>query len=194
MDPNEWKEWYKASLRDWKEGYKRALEEWKEKFKDWGSQVRSSVSEGSADLTVHIPPIPAMPPIPIFHAMPAGRSNVVASRIGDEELRLIDMLIEAGLFTTRSEAVAYLVTEGTKARKDIFNKVSSALEEIRMVRRKAEEQVEKLRSETGFAEREKVEIDVEEHERSCPKCRRDLTDLPEDIIMCPYCGTNLSKS
>ncbi len=195
MDPNEWKDWYKDSLKDWKEGYKKALEEWREKLRDWTSQVRSSVSEGSTDLMVHIPQIPAMPPVPIFHAAPTVRSNVVASRIGDEELRLIDMLIEAGLFGTRSEAVAYLVTEGTKARKDIFDKVSSALEEIRKVRRKAEEQVDKLRRETGLTEQKEVEIEVdEEEERSCPKCHRDLTGLPKDITLCPYCGANLSKS
>ena len=58
------------------------------------------------------------------------RSNVVASRIGNEELSVIDMLIEAGLFKTRSEAVAYLVGEGIKARKDIIKKVSSSLKEI----------------------------------------------------------------
>jgi len=194
MDPNEWKDWYKDSLKDWKEGYKKALEEWREKLRDWTSQVRSSVSEGSANLMVHVPPIPAMPPVPIFHVAPPGRSNVVASRIGDEELQLIDMLIEAGLFSTRSEAVAHLVTEGIKARKDIFDKVSSALEEIRKVRKKAEEQVEKLRRETGFTEQEKVEIEVGGHARSCPKCRKDLTSLPEDITLCPYCGTGLGKS
>jgi len=58
---------------------------------------------------------------------------VVASRIGDEELRAIDMLIEAGLFNTRSEAVAYLVSEGIKARKDTLDKVSSALQDIRRI-------------------------------------------------------------
>jgi len=192
MDPEEWKDWYKEALRGWKEGYKKALEEWREKFRDWMGEARSSISvEGSA--IPHMPPMPAMPPIPIFHPAPAGRSNVVASRIGDEELRLIDMLIEAGLFSTRSEAVAYLVAEGVKARKDIFDRVSSALDEIRKIKRKAEEQVEKLRRETGLAEQKEVEIEIEEQERKCPKCSRDLDDLPEDIALCPYCGTNLRK-
>ncbi|NIV44343.1 hypothetical protein GWN49_05615, partial [Candidatus Bathyarchaeota archaeon] len=48
--------------------------------------------------------------------MSTSRTNVVASRIGDDELKLVDMLIEAKLFGTRSEAVAYLVSEGIKAR------------------------------------------------------------------------------
>lgn len=192
MDPEEWKDWYKEALRGWKEGYKKALEEWRDKFRDWMGEARSSISiEGSA--IPHMPPMPAMPPIPIFHPAPAGRSNVVASRIGDEELRLIDMMIEAGLFSTRSEAVAYLVAEGVKARKDIFDRVSSALDEIRKIKRKAEEQVEKLRRETGLTEQKEVEIEIEEPERKCPKCGRDLDDLPEDIALCPYCGTNLHK-
>jgi len=129
-----------------------------------------------------LPNIPRMPPLPLHGA----RSNVVASRIGDEELKLIDMLIEAGLFETRSEAVAYLVNEGIKARQDIIKKVSSALEEIRKIRRQAEEQVEKLRREIGLVQGEK-----ETAKQICPQCRRDLSDLPLDIQVCPYCGTRL---
>jgi len=176
---------YKEAIREWRENYKDALKEWKERLKNWKMQVKDEISKGSFPPLPPLPNIPRMPPLPLHGA----RSNVVASRIGDEELKIIDMLIEAGLFETRSEAVAYLVNEGIKARQDIIEKVSSALKEIRRIRRQAEEQVEKLRRELGLVQAEKGTS-----ERACPQCRRDLSKLPMDIQVCPYCGARLSKN
>lgn len=181
-----WKEWYKQSIREWKQRYRKALQEWKERFADWKVNVESNRSK-----RIH-PPLPPIPPIPPMHSVSIGRVNVVASRIGDEELRLIDMLIEAGVFNTRSEAVAYLVIEGIKARQDVFDKVSSGLREIRNIRKKAEEHVEKLKEEIGFVEPEDIG-EIEEPEKTCSACGKDLSDLPENIAVCPYCGTKLGK-
>ncbi len=118
----------------------------------------------------------------------SSRSNVVASRIGDEELGVVDMLTEAGLFSTRSEAVAYLVAEGIKARKDIIDKVTLSLKEIRRVRREAEEHIARLKREIGFVEPENGEG---QQGRKCLKCGKELAKLPEDIAVCPYCGLKL---
>ena len=122
----------------------------------------------------------------------------MASRIGTEQLQVIDMLIEAGVFGTRSEAVAYLVNEGMKARQDILNKVSSALKEIRGIRRKAEEQVRRLKEDIGVAEPRAEETAAEsaeprERKRMCFECGKDLTNLPDDISVCPYCGTEIEE-
>lgn len=178
----EWKDWYKESVREWKDRYRKALKEWRERSRDWKAK----------GFIPHMPPIPPLPPM---HSLSASRANVVASRLGDEELKLIDMLIEARLFNTRSEAVAYLVSEGIKARQDVFDKVSSSLEEIRKIRKEAEEHVSKLKEKVGIAESKESEETEEENEeeKNCPKCGKDLADLPEDISMCPYCGTKLEK-
>jgi len=176
---------YKEAIREWRENYRNALKEWKERLKDWKIQAKDEIAKGSFPPLPPMPNIPRMPPIPVHSA----RSNVVASRIGDEELKLIDMLIEAGLFETRSEAVAYLVNEGIKARQDIIEKVSSALKEIRKIRRQAEEQVQRLRKELGLAESgEKMSG------RFCHQCGRDLANLPTDIQVCPYCGTRIKET
>ena len=173
---------YKEAIREWRENYRNALKEWKEHLKNWKIRAKEELSKGS------LPPLPPMPQVPLMPSIPihGARSNVVASRIGDEELKIIDMLIEAGLFETRSEAVAYLVNEGIKARQDIIEKVSSALEEIRRIREQAEEHVKKLRRELGL-----VRAEGEAAERICPQCRRSLADLPMDIKVCPYCGKRL---
>ncbi|MCW4026670.1 MAG: ribbon-helix-helix domain-containing protein [Candidatus Bathyarchaeota archaeon] len=197
MSRDEWKDLYKEYTREWKEGYRRAMREWRERFQNWKAQAKSSISEGVPFTMPSMPEMPPMPPIPMPH-LSTGRSNVVASRIGNEELRLIDMLTEAGVFGTRSEAVAYLVREGINARQDVLDKVSSSLEDIRKIRKEAEEQVTKLKKEIGVAEPEETEqVDIEvaeEEERECEKCGKDLSDLPEDIAVCPYCGTSLQET
>ena len=183
MHEKDLRDMYKEVIKEWLEHYKDALKEWKKDLKNWKIHAKDEISKGSFPPLPPMPRIPRMPPLPLHGA----RSNVVASRIGDEELRLIDMMIEAGLFETRSEAVAFLVKEGIKARQDIIEKVSSTLEEIRKIRRQAEEQVKKLKQELGMLQTEK------ETRRICPQCRRDLSDLPSDIKVCPYCGTRFGK-
>lgn len=192
MEQDEWKEWkdrYRESIREWRQRYQKTLQEWRDHYQDWKTQSRP---KGSAL------PLPPMPPIPPLHAISGGRTNVVASRIPDKDLQIIDMLIEAAVFSTRSEAVAYLVNEGIKARQDVLDKVSSSLREIRDIREKAEEHVKKLKEEIGLAESQvediKKEISgMEERERSCFECGKDLSNLPKDITLCPYCGTKLES-
>jgi Arc/MetJ-type ribon-helix-helix transcriptional regulator len=185
----EWKEWYKESLREWKERYRSALQEWKDKYQEWKTKAKSEEA---------FPHLPPMPPIPPLHSISSSRTNVVASRIGTEQLQVIDMLIEAGVFGTRSEAVAYLVNEGMKARQDILDKVSSALREIRGIRKKAEEQVRRLKEDIGVAEPQVEEtasesVEPRERKRMCFECGKDLTKLPDDISVCPYCGTEIEE-
>jgi len=142
-----------------------------------------------------MPPMPAMPPMGMHMCMhmdmrhkPPSRSNVVMSRIGNGELRSIDLLIEAGLFNTRSEAVAYLVGEGIKARKDTFDKASSTLQDIRRIRGEADEYLAKLKKDVGL-----VNVERSQNLEKCPDCGRDLDKLPADIKVCPYCGSKLGK-
>ena len=67
------------------------------------------------------------------------RSNVVMTRLNDEDMAKVDALVEVGIFDSRSEAVAFLVHEGIKARKDIFDKIMPIVEQIRELRKKAKE-------------------------------------------------------
>ena len=152
----------------------KLIERWRERcveiMKDWMESSREAVRNGK-----ELPPLPSIPrppslpslprmghvpPEPPIPCAPAGppprppRSNVIASRIGDEELAVVDMLIEAGVFSTRSEAVAYLVREGIKARKDVVDEVFSALEEIRKIARQKEEYALRLRKRIGIIDKE----------------------------------------
>jgi hypothetical protein len=186
----DWKDWYRESIREWKQRYRQTMQEWRQRFHDWKSQAEADISEGRSPAP--LPPMAPIPPIPPMHSVSTSRANVVASRIGNEELKLIDMLIEARLFGTRSEAVAYLVSEGIKARQDVFDKVSTSLEEIRKMMREAAEHVEKLKKEIGFVKTKDIE-ETREQEKTCTECGKNLSNLPEDIGICPYCGTKLRK-
>ena len=199
-----WEE-YKESIRELKDQYKEILHDWKDRMREWKDQMEERIANGHfPNPHFDLPPIPPIPPIPPMHGhlISTSRANVVASRIGDEDLQLIDMLTEAGIFNTRSEAVAYLVSEGIKARRDTFKKVSTSLEEIRKTRKEAENQIEKLRHEIGLKE-QKEEIKTDETDKpnttdeanpqqnACPKCHRKLPD--SNAHFCPNCGTRLKE-
>lgn len=184
----EWEE-YKESMKEWKDQYKEILHDWKDRIRDWKDQIEERVADGSV-FHFDFPPVPPIPPIPPMHSTSTGRANVVASRIGDEDIRLIDMLIEAGVFSTRSEAVAYLVSEGIKARRDTFEKVSISLKEIRKTRKEAERQVEKLKEEIGLRESQESK-ETAEQDRNCPKCGKQMPE--NQCSFCPFCGTSLEK-
>lgn len=190
----EWED-YKESMKEWKDQYKEILHDWKDRIRDWKDQIEERATSGSV-FHFDFPPVPPVPPVPPLHSASTGRANVVASRISDEDIRLIDMLIEAGVFSTRSEAVAYLVNEGIKARRDTFEKVSASLDEIRKTRKEAEKQVEKLREEIGLKDSGelnelKTSKQTAERDHCCQKCGKQI---PEDnCSFCPFCGTSLSK-
>ena len=66
-----------------------------------------------------------------------GRSNVVMTRLSDEDLELIDALVEVEAFKSRSEAAAFFITEGVQARKDLFEKVMPTIDRIRALKEQA---------------------------------------------------------
>ena len=66
-----------------------------------------------------------------------GRSNVVMTRLNDDDLRNIDALVEVEVFKSRSEAVAFFIKEGIQARKDLFQKVMPTVERIRKLKEEA---------------------------------------------------------
>ncbi len=66
-----------------------------------------------------------------------GRSNVVMTRLNDEDLRQIDALVEVEVFKSRSEAAAFFIKEGMQTRKDLFQKVMSTVDKIKALKEQA---------------------------------------------------------
>ena len=69
------------------------------------------------------------------------RANSISVRPDDECLQRIDELVEAEVFSDRSSATTYLVTEGVKANAEMFAKIQDGFAEIRRVK----EQLRNLR-------------------------------------------------
>ena len=66
----------------------------------------------------------------------SGRDSVVMVRVNADSRERMDELIEADLVGSRSEAAAFLIAEGIKARQELFDRISSKIDDIR--RAKAE--------------------------------------------------------
>jgi len=66
-----------------------------------------------------------------------GRSNVVMTRLNDEDLKQIDALVEIEVFRSRSEATCFFIKEGIQAKTDLFRKVMPTVEKIRELKEQA---------------------------------------------------------
>lgn len=58
------------------------------------------------------------------------RNTVLTIRVNDEANEKLGMLVETGLFKSRSESAAYLIEEGIRHQKPLFEKVEKKLTEI----------------------------------------------------------------
>jgi len=64
----------------------------------------------------------------------SGRDFPLMVRINDESLKRIDALVESGIFKSRSESAAFLISEGIKAQNALFERIESKIKEIEKLR------------------------------------------------------------
>ena len=74
-----------------------------------------------------------------------GRTSVVMIRVNSDTRERMDQLIEGGLVGSRSEAAAYLIAEGIKAREDLFAGIAVQVEAIK----RAKEELQRILNEKG---------------------------------------------
>lgn len=72
-----------------------------------------------------------------------GRGNVVMVRVNNETLERLDMLIEAEIVKSRSEAAALLINEGAKSFQSLFDRVRTITDQIAQLRMQLRETVQK---------------------------------------------------
>ena len=73
------------------------------------------------------------------HAQNQGkRDNVVMVRVDEENLNRIDELVESGQFSSRSEATAFLISEGIKAKQQMFEQMAEKISQIQDLRTELE--------------------------------------------------------
>lgn len=76
------------------------------------------------------------------------RNNVVMVRVDADSLARMDELMEAEVVGSRSEAAAYLIAAGIKARQGLFDTIAAKVAKIR----EAKEELRKLLDEEGVGE------------------------------------------
>lgn len=69
-----------------------------------------------------------------FQGIRSNRDNVVMVRVDAESLARLDELVDAGIMGSRSEAAAFLISEGIKGRQPLFDRIAEKVQEIRRVK------------------------------------------------------------
>src|ERR1041384_8027204 len=64
----------------------------------------------------------------------SARDHVVMVRVNDDSLKSLDALVQSGIFKSRSEAAAFLISEGVKAQSTLFERISQRIAEIERLR------------------------------------------------------------
>ncbi|MFQ5986344.1 MAG: hypothetical protein ACE5KQ_03200 [Thermoplasmata archaeon] len=59
-----------------------------------------------------------------------GRPNTLMTRVKDDDARRIDLLVEGGIFQSRSEGAAFLIHAGLESRRDLIDKVEDTAKKI----------------------------------------------------------------
>lgn len=86
------------------------------------------------------------------------RVNTVMLKVDDATLKSIDTLVEARIVNSRSEGAAFLVMEGIKHRKPLFDAISDKIDAIRQAR----EDLQSLLGNADAQATEPVASDVED--------------------------------
>lgn len=122
--------------QDQTQGKEQAQEQEKEKkrqsaFDDFGNQVEKIAVKTAESIRR------------VVDKALASRNTVLTIRVNDECNRKMNMLVDAGLFKSRSESAAFLIHEGIKNQDVLFKKISAKLEKIEKIR----EELQKVVSE-----------------------------------------------
>jgi Arc/MetJ-type ribon-helix-helix transcriptional regulator len=85
---------------------------------------------------------------------PRTSSVVISSvRLPEADLKVIDSLVEAGIFKSRNEAIAFFIHRGIEASKDWLEKINATLENIRKLQEEAKKEIMSM-----FKEEEDKEV------------------------------------
>lgn len=107
------------------------------------------------------------------------KGAVITCRAWPRDLEAIDLLVEAGIRTTRSDAAAWLLHAGVEAHRELFEKVQTTVADIRRLRLQAQA----IARDTRLGE-----IPSESPEPSGPGCGLDVHPVRPDRPDSPVGG------
>ena len=126
-DKNTKKESKKTTTKEKKETTKEKKETKKEKkqqgpFDEFGNQVEKFAVKTADSIRK------------VIDKALASRNTVLTIRVNDESNKKLNMLVEAGLFKSRSESAAFLIEEGIKNQEPLFLKITDKLKKMEKIR------------------------------------------------------------
>jgi Arc/MetJ-type ribon-helix-helix transcriptional regulator len=75
----------------------------------------------------------------------SARDHVVMVRVNDDSLKKLDGLVQSGIFKSRSEAAAFLISEGVKAQEPLFARIEEKIREIERLRSELKDTINDIR-------------------------------------------------
>jgi Arc/MetJ-type ribon-helix-helix transcriptional regulator len=99
---------------------------WKHRLDHEMERVREDVSRAIHAARVGFTPLD----LKIVKKGLRGRRNTLMTRVKDEDARRIDLLVEGGIFNSRSEGAAFLIHAGLESRRDLIDKVETTAQKI----------------------------------------------------------------
>jgi len=64
----------------------------------------------------------------------SSRNTVLTIRVNDDSNEKINRLVESGLFKTRSESAAFLIMQGIKSQKALFDKIEGKIKKMEKIK------------------------------------------------------------
>ena len=108
------------------------LADTEEKREDTHEDVQEEPAEQSPEAEPHpVPQSPLTTDPPQDTATKSGGRPVIVARISPEAMSKIDMIVDAGLVKSRSEAASYLIDKGIGAKTDLFDSLTQGVTKIR---------------------------------------------------------------
>ncbi|MEW6208319.1 MAG: hypothetical protein AB1631_08120 [Acidobacteriota bacterium] len=75
----------------------------------------------------------------------SARDHVVMVRVNDDSLHKLDALVQSGIFKSRSEAAAFLISEGVKAQEPLFERIEEKIREISRLRSELKDSIKDIK-------------------------------------------------
>jgi len=132
------------------------LEDFLDKAEDVESEIRRRIRELKGESVsmmafkvpggeVRIPDIGKLIESSLSKAWSGVPSMVVSSvRLPKADLELVDALVEAGIFKSRNEGIAFFAHKGIEASRDWLNRVREKIEETKRLQEEAKKEMEKM--------------------------------------------------
>jgi Arc/MetJ-type ribon-helix-helix transcriptional regulator len=95
----------------------------------------------------------------------SSRNTVLTIRVDDESNIKLNMLVESGIFRSRSESAAFLINEGIKNQESLFSRIAAKLEKI-----------DKIKMELSSIISEEIKIKNISSEKTEPKTKPRKTE------------------